>query len=79
MAQRKGGLGRGLDALIPSQAAAGGGVQEVEIDGAQAMGHGAQTYTRGHCSLREAGEKQGDPMPTMRFNPCTLPCGMAMP
>lgn len=32
MAQRKGGLGRGLDALIPSQAAAGGGVQEVEID-----------------------------------------------
>lgn len=32
MAQRKGGLGRGLDSLIPSQAASGGGVQEVEID-----------------------------------------------
>src|SRR5919199_6765156 len=32
MAQRKGGLGRGLGALIPSQTAAEGGVQEIELD-----------------------------------------------
>lgn len=32
MAQRKGGLGRGLGALIQSQATTGGGVQEIEID-----------------------------------------------
>ena len=35
MAQRKGGLGRGLDALIQAQAGqagGSGGVQEVEID-----------------------------------------------
>lgn len=32
MAQRKGGLGRGLDALIPSEVAGTSGVQEVELD-----------------------------------------------
>ncbi|CCF83804.1 ParB/RepB/Spo0J family partition protein [Nitrolancea hollandica] len=32
MAQRKGGLGRGLDSLIPSRTADGNGVQDVEID-----------------------------------------------
>ena len=32
MAQRRGGLGRGLDALIQAQSGDGGGVQEIEID-----------------------------------------------